>query len=45
MSITFQPATEARLLASARARGKTPDEVVESLLNLFPAETGEDDLL
>ncbi len=45
MSITFQPDTEARLLESAHARGKTPDEVVTSLLDLLPAEAGEVDLL
>ncbi len=45
MSITFQPDTEARLLAAARARGKTPDEVVASLLDVLPADAGEGDLL
>lgn len=45
MSIALQPETEARLLAAARARGKTPDEVVASLLAALPAELGENELL
>lgn len=45
MSIALQPETEARLLAAARARGKTPDEVVASLLAVLPAELGENELL
>jgi len=45
MSITLEPDTEARLLAAARARGKTPDALVASLLSILPAEAGEADLL
>lgn len=45
MSIVFQPDTEARLMAAARARGKTPDEVVASLLNVLPADAGEGEML
>ena len=45
MTISLQPDTEARLLAVAQARGKTPDEVVADLLDRLPAEASEAELL
>lgn len=45
MTVTLTPDTQARLLAAARARGKTPDEVVAFLLNALPADAREGDLL
>ncbi len=37
--------TEARLLAAAQARGKTPDEIVAALLDRLPAQATEAELL
>jgi hypothetical protein len=45
MTLSLQPDTEARLLAVAQARGKTPDEVVADLLDRLPAEASEAELL